>query len=295
MLELVVTGTGTPLLSERAGPSALVVHHSAGEEHPSLYLVDAGRWVTQRLAQAQVPWLDIEAVLFTHHHMDHDIGWPDLFMTGYNMGRREKWQVYGPPPTAAFCETQEQAFEYDRAIRLIPSFQTEGFWSTVTELETGGPVLEHKGMAISACEVDHGWCKPAFAYKFESADGTIVISGDTAPSDALVDFAQGANVLLHEVLHWPAIRSAPRVGDFQEADLQALAAHHTSSEDVGAIAQRAHVKTLVLTHFIPPFFDPVELREYVAKDFDGEIVIADDLTRVELPEVDSMFEARERA
>jgi ribonuclease Z len=55
------------------------------------------------------------------------------------------------------------------------------------------------------------------------------------------------------------------------------------------------VKTLVLTHFIPPFFDPVELREYVAKDFDGEIVIADDLTRVELPEVDSMFEARERA
>jgi ribonuclease Z len=138
-------------LSERAGPSALVVHHSAGEEHPSLYLVDAGRWVTQRLAQAQVPWLDIEAVLFTHHHMDHDIGWPDLFMTGYNMGRREKWQVYGPPPTAAFCETQEQAFGYDRAIRLIPSFQTEGFWSTVTELETGGPVLEHKGMAISAC------------------------------------------------------------------------------------------------------------------------------------------------
>jgi ribonuclease BN (tRNA processing enzyme) len=283
VLELIVTGTGTPLLSHRAGPSALVAHTPVAGEPPDLFLVDAGRWITQRLAQAQVPWLDIHAVLFTHHHMDHDLGWPDLFMTGYNMGRRDKWRVYGPPPTADFCAKQEEAFEYDRSIRLIPSFQNEGFWSDVTELSTGGPVLEHNGLVVSACEVDHGWCKPAFGYKFESADGAIVISGDTAPCEELVELAQGARVLLHEVMHWPAVRAAPRIGDFDEEDLAALARHHTSSEDVGKVAQRAGVETLVLTHFIPPFFDPEELQRYVEKDFGGEIVIAEDLTRVRVP------------
>src|SRR5919198_3610842 len=83
-------------------------------------------------------------------------------------------------------------------------------------------------------------------------DRSIVISGDTAPSDNLVLLARGADVLVHSVMYPPAIdRLVARVAT--AAALKAsILAHQTSAEDAGRIAQEAGVKTLVLSHFVPP-------------------------------------------
>ena len=135
-------------------------------------------------------------------------------------------------------------------------------------------------MKITAALVDHPPVVPAFAYRFDARDRSIVISGDTAPSDNLVKLAQGADVLVHAVMYPPALdRLVSRVPN--AASLKAsILAHQTSAEDAGRLAQAAAVKTLVLSHLVPADDAEVTDRMWIEaaqRHFRGTVVLGKDL------------------
>ena len=136
---------------------------------------------------------------------------------------------------------------------------------------------------VRAAVVEHPPLRPAFAYRFDTADRSVVFSGDTRPSAALIELARGADVLVHEVMYLPAleklIASEPQAARLR----QHLLDSHTTAEQVGRVASEAGVKTLVLNHFVPggdaALTDEV-WRAAVAPHFKGELVIGRDLLEV---------------
>jgi ribonuclease BN (tRNA processing enzyme) len=151
------------------------------------------------------------------------------------------------------------------------------------ELRTGGEVMRDENVRVTSTLVDHPPVVPAFAYRFDAPDRSIVISGDTAPSSNLVKLASGADVLVHSVMYPGAIdRLVARVPN--AAALKAsILAHQTSAEQAGRVAQEASVKTLVLSHFVPP--DDPELTDQMWTDaarihFRGPVIVGRDLLEI---------------
>jgi ribonuclease BN (tRNA processing enzyme) len=131
--------------------------------------------------------------------------------------------------------------------------------------------------------VDHPPVVPAFGYRFDARDRSIVISGDTAPSDNLVRLARGADVLVHSVMYPAAIdRLVGRVPN-AAALKESILAHQTSAEDAGRIAQAAGVKTLVLSHLVPaddPQITDQMWIEAAQSRFQGKVIFGRDLLEV---------------
>lgn len=283
MLGVTLLGTGSPMLQgvDRAGPSALITYQRTEDAPPKHYLVDAGRWVSQRLAQAGIPWPHLDAVLFTHHHMDHNIGWSDVLMTGWQMGRENRWRVYGPPFTQTFCDSMENAFVYDRDRRFSMGSE-DGGRHDVTEMSSGGVVIDEDGLRVTCAVVPHGPCEPSFAYRFDASDRSIVISGDCRPSDALLQLADGCDVLVHEIEHRESLRRQLTAMGRDEARQEWIFANmsdlHTNETQLGDVATSIGARTLMLTHYVPGDFDPVALVKSIGAKYQGEIVVSDDLT-----------------
>lgn len=139
---------------------------------------------------------------------------------------------------------------------------------------------DDNGVTVSAILVNHAPVFPAFAYRFDTPDGSIVVSGDTSPSDNLIKLAKGTDILVHEALHQPSIEAlVPENAPNRDVTLKHIYSAHTASTAVGKVAQEAGVGKLVLTHLVPP--DGVisdEIWHDDAKaDFDGEVIVGKDL------------------
>jgi ribonuclease BN (tRNA processing enzyme) len=242
---LVVLGTGTPNADpERSGPALAVVRRERS------YLVDAGAGVVRRAAAAaarwQLPALDapnLRVVFLTHLHSDHTIGLPDVILSGWTLERDVPLQVYGPPGTKAMVEHLLAAYAADIRNRLegAEPANPEGWRVTVTEIAPG-VVFDDGNVRVSAFAVPHGDWEVAFGYRFDSADRSIVISGDTRASDAVVLACGGCDVLAHEV--YSAERFRTRLPEWQRYHARA----HTSTDELAVLATRARAGQLVLYH-----------------------------------------------
>lgn len=131
---------------------------------------------------------------------------------------------------------------------------------------------------VTAILVDHRPVFPAFAFRFDTEDGSIVISGDTGVCDNLVTIAKGADILLHECIdmEWVDALLGPNAPNPDSNLMQHMLAAHTSIEEVGPQAEAAGVKTLVLTH-LAPGNRPVEVWQEAEKGFSGRTVVGEDL------------------
>ena len=272
---VVLLGTGTPGAEpDRSGPAAAIV---VGER---AYLVDAGPGVVRQasaaerargIAQLAVPNLGI--AFLTHLHSDHTVGYPDLILTPWVLGRRQPLQVYGPPGLKAMTESLLAAYQEDIRVRtsgpeLLPP---EGGKVDVHEI-TEGPIFDDGTMMVEAFRVPHGIWEHAFGFKFTSPDRVVVVSGDTGAFDGLVDIARGADVLLHEA--------------YTEAELSRLPpqnqryhrAFHTSATKVGQIAAAAQVGMVILYHQLHfAGGSPEQMVEEVRAQYDGPVVYGRDL------------------
>lgn len=272
-MRLVLLGTGTPNADpQRSGPaSAIVVNSDA-------YLVDCGPGIVRRAAAAHERGItalampNLKRVFLTHLHSDHTLGLPDLIFSPWVLERTEPLHVYGPPGTAAMVRHIEQAWSEDVRIRiegLEPANDT-GHRTVVYEVEPG-MVYHDLNVKVTAFPVIHGECRHAFGYRFDSADRSIVFSGDTVPCESLVEAARGCDVLVHEV--YSSAGFAGRPPEWQTYH----AASHTSSTQLGQIAVQVKPRLLVLYHQLFWGTAEAELVAEVKRHYDGEVVSGKDL------------------
>ena len=143
--------------------------------------------------------------------------------------------------------------------------------------------MRDANVTVTAALVDHPPVRPAFAYRFDCPDRSIVISGDTRPSRNLVRLAQGADVLVHEVMYLPALEQVIGAESNAKSLREHLLASHTTTEQVGRIATEAGVKTLVLSHFVPGGTPPIPDKVWfdaVRPYFSGNLIIGRDLLEI---------------
>jgi ribonuclease BN (tRNA processing enzyme) len=277
---LILLGTaGGPRPRQSRFPSAQVV---LVDDTP--YVVDCGNGVARQLVAAEVPLRAIRHVFITHHHSDHNADYGNLLLLAWTAGLQTPVDCWGPGPlirmTAQFLALNAEDVEARTAdegrVPLAPLLRPH-------DLDRAGVVLDDGKVRVTAAVVDHPPFKTALAYRFDTPDRSIVISGDTKRSDTLVRLAQGADVLVHEAIYPAAVdRLIANVSNASTLK-QSILGHHTAVEDVGRVAEAAGVKTLVLSHLVPaedPAVTDAMWVEGARAHFRGRIIVGRDLLKV---------------
>ena len=290
MIKVTLLGTGTPTSPTRFQSGVLI---EIGEDK---LLFDAGRGTVHQLYQTGIDIGRINPVFITHHHFDHINDLFDVMISTAMQGRVAPLNIYGPAGTqrivsALLNEVYAQdirfRLEEDKALRKLG-----GVWGEKPESiahvdvaeVVGGVVLETANYTVSAEKVVHGLFPDApdfnwqcLGYRVETADKVITISGDTVPCDGLRTLAQEADLLI-QCCHMPKAAVAnPVMAYLTDAILP-------SSGQVGALAQAAHVKHMVLTH-LGTLVTPerhAEMLADVRADFSGRVTLGYDLMEIEL-------------
>jgi ribonuclease BN (tRNA processing enzyme) len=274
---LILLGTGggpTPKKSVSAPAQVIIVNNTA-------YVIDCGDGVARQLVSADVPLRSVRHIFITHHHSDHNADYGNLLLLSWASGLATTVDAWGPPPLAKMTELFLQMNAYDIDIRIRDEGRMPlGPLIHSHELTEPAVVMQDENVKVTSALVDHPLVAPAFAYRFDGPDRSIVISGDTARSDNLVRLARGADVLVHEALWLPAVDRIVARDPNASTLRKHLLESHTSPEDCGRVAQAAGVKTLVLSHLVPggdaTITDDMWIVE-VRKHFAGRVIVGKDL------------------
>jgi ribonuclease BN (tRNA processing enzyme) len=273
---LVLLGTAggpTPKVKSAAPAQAIVV----GDR---MYLVDCGDGVARQLALAKLPVRNLRAVFLTHQHSDHNAGYGPLFLLGWTAGLATPVDAYGPPPLIEMTRTLLEAYRYDIELRMADEGRPPlAPLVRPHEITAGGEIFKDDRVRVTAALNDHPPIRHSFAYRIDTGDRSIVISGDTRFSENVVALARGADILVHEVVsrdYWE------RPGAPQPASVvRHILASHTDAPDVGRVAAAAGVGTLVLSHYVPTEGPGTPTDgEWVAgvrRHFKGKVVVGRDL------------------
>jgi ribonuclease Z len=269
---LLGTGNPRPVMS-RFGPSILV---EAGKEK---LIFDCGRGATQRLYQLKIPFAAITGLFLTHLHSDHTVGIPDLWLTGWVMGRDTLLPVWGPKGTKAMMKHLQEAYAFDIHIRRDVDTKLPGAGvEVVAEDIKQGVVYDNAGVKVTAFLVDHGEIKPAFGYRVDYGGHSVTMSGDTRPSENLVKFAQSTDVLIHEVIDVASYTDLSK-SDTSEQEKKIIG-HHTTAEQAGVIFTRVKPRLAVYSHIVPP--EVPDVVPHTRKTYDGPLEVGEDLMSIEI-------------
>jgi ribonuclease BN (tRNA processing enzyme) len=274
-LVLLGTAGGPRPRKTRSAPSQAIVVGDA------IYIVDCGDGVARQMINAGLALNAIRGVFVTHHHSDHNADYGNLLLLAWTGGLRTPVDAFGPPPiekmTRLFLEMNEvdiaTRMADEKRVALAPLIRAH-------DLVTPGKVFADDRVKVTAALVDHPPMTPVFAYRFDTADRSIVISGDTKYSGNLVALAKDADVLVHEAIYPEAVdRLVSNVANAPDLK-RSILSHHTSAEDVGRVAAAAGVKLLVLSHLIPAEDPQVTEKMWldaVGKHFKGAVIVGTDL------------------
>ena len=257
-MDVILLGTGgaTPYAS-RVNPSVAIVI----DDH--IILFDAGSGTTQRLVQAGLSSSNIDFICLSHLHADHCLEIPLLILDSYLKGREKPITISGPAGTCDYIKAVMDSL-YSYINQLIIGVTGQSPQLNIMELQGGNVASTTYGAVITCLPVVHG--VPALAYKIESNQRRVVISGDTEKCDALAEFSKNADILIHECPFPPSMGHSPG---------------HTTAKEVGEIAHQAAARLVVLTHL---FEETVGQEDALVSDvkqtFNGEVVVGRDLMRL---------------
>ena len=291
-----LAGSGAPLPdSSRVGPCIVV---RAGDH---LYVVDAGEGSARNIALMGFQPGKIEAILLTHFHSDHIADLGEIMLQRWAGGSNtQPVDVIGPTGVETVVEGFNRAYSLDAGYRVahhgaatVPPSGAGGVarpFSLSSEEDASVVVIDEGGVKVTAFKVDHAPVAPAVGYRFDYKGRSLVISGDTTPSDSLKNQSQGVDVLFHEALQPSMIKMIHDQAAFSSIPSLAkitadIPGYHTSPEDAARIAQAAGVKHLVLYHILPPL-PPILNNMFLgdsANYYSGPITIGEDGLLISLP------------
>ena len=278
---IILLGTkGGPRVGEagRSNPATVILINDVP------YLIDCGYGATKQLLSAGIAVNRLRYIFVTHHHSDHNLEFGPLVYNAWITGIPAQIDAYGPPGMARMAEDYFNYLKFDIDTRIVDEGRPDPRKLVTThDVTKPGVVLVNDDVKVSACLVPHPPVKPAFAYRFDAKDRSVVISGDTAYAPELAEFAKGADVLVHEVMYLPGIEALIKRLPNAKRLREHLLVAHTLPEDVGKIAAQAEVKTLVLSHFVPgddPSITDEQWSAGVRKHFKGRVVVGKDLLEI---------------
>src|SRR3984885_5622831 len=300
-----VAGAPLPVAGGGGISSALIVDGR-------VFLVDCGRGSPSAFVDAGLDFTRLEAVFVTHLHVDHVGDLPGMIFYPWGVrGGVPPLRVFGPsrpaavpegdavfhrvttidpelpdPGTADLVEHLLAAFAYHLNVMPLDARMPDA-GQLVRGIDLAVPpgpspvvVLDTGAVRVSAVAVMHGRAVPALAYRFDTADGSVVFSGDTRVSENLIALAQGADILVHQVADLDYLR---RHG-MDEAEMARMAALHTDVSEVGGVAERARVGELILSHFLPAAPGAVtDWAQRAGQGFSGKTTAGHDGLRRSLP------------
>ncbi|UDL91276.1 MBL fold metallo-hydrolase [Mesorhizobium sp. PAMC28654] len=244
-----------------------------------IIVVDCGLGVTRGLVDTGISLKALDLIFITHLHSDHVLELGPLLHTAWTAGLAMPVSVFGPPGIGHYWQRFCQAMEFDIEIRIVDEGRPD-IRELVSINEFGeGQVVEQRGLKVSALRVDHPPVTDCFALRFEHGAKSVVFSADTAFFPPLADFAEGADILVHEAMLEEGIeRLVAKTGNGARLK-EHLLASHSFAEEAGRIASDAGIGRLVLNHLIPA--DDAEIGEAdwaaaVRKTWAGDLTIARD-------------------
>ena len=277
-LILLGTAGGPRIFPHRAAPSQVVVAEGR------TYLVDCGEGALRRLAEAGFHVHEVEHLFIGHLHSDHIADYGNLLLLSWASGRQQPIDVWGPPPLKAMTDAFFAYASWDIATRTEDEGRSPiAPLVRVHEVDGDGVVMEDEHFRVTAVRVNHPPVHHTYAYRFDGADRSIVISNDTTPWDPLVQLASGADVLVHDAMHVERLETILARNPNASSLLEHLRASHTSITEVGKVARRADVDTLVLSHLTPADDGVVSEAEWLdppQRDFDGTVLLGHDLLEI---------------
>lgn len=273
-LTVVTLGTGSPIPDpNRAGPSSLVRSDGAN------VLVDAGRGVLMRLAAVGLVPQNLDAVVLTHLHSDHVCALNDVVTTHWVTSvEPTPLRLIGPVGTQQLVDGMLQMLKLDIGYRM--AHHDDITWEPIVAVEevTPGDILEIGDMHVITGSTAHHPVDPTIGLRVELDGASVVLGGDGVPCDGLDELCRDADAYVQTVIREDLVMQVPF------ARLHDILDYHSSVEQAAQTAQRTGVDTLVLTHYVPGIFPGTEneWRTLATDNFDGTVVLADDLTEVKV-------------
>ena len=280
---LLGTKSGPATDAQRLGISTLIL--AGGEK----LLFDCGRGLTIGMARLAINPADVTKVFLTHLHSDHIVSLPELVLFPWaSQGRSVPLQVWGPDGTRSMVKHLLDAFSFDIHIRrdVDEKYPPKGISVIANDIREG-VVYEANGVKVSAFFVDHGPVKPAFGYRVDYQGHSVVISGDTKPSESLVKFSKNVDVLIHELgqskqdprLAGPPDELIPGLRITRQ-QARTIADHHTDAAEAGQVFQRVQPKLALFSHFTN--IVQADVLRAVTQSYAGRVEFGEDLMTIEI-------------
>ncbi len=275
--KVVLLGTGNPNPSPfQSGCSVAIVVNNTP------YIVDFGPGLIRQAAALSpryggtIEGLDVKNIkraFLTHLHSDHTTGYADLILTPWVMGRNEPLEVYGPEGISNMTDHLLKAYEEDIRYRLygLEPANNEGWRVNSHQIMQEGPIYSDENVTVEAFPVTHGSWPNAWGFRFTTPDKVIVISGDCAPSEKVMDYSKDADILIHEVYYKKSYDTKTEFWKSYHAK------NHTSTYELAEMASKAQPKRIVLYHILFWGATEAELLQEISEKYSGKVHVAKDL------------------